>query len=138
MNASTGGIGRPRTNSARASTYSGRAAYSSGVRQKGKIDWMTISVTLSRALATIRQPSTMTLRNGSVLSQALCSDSVFASSGYLAASHVPADAPSETPKMCAGPTPAACMNAATSSASSSVVYSPSGLLDSPAPRRSTL
>ena len=86
----------------------------------------------------IRQPCTMTRRNGSVLSQALCSDSVFTVSGYLAASHMPAAAPSETPKMCARPIPVACMNAATSSASSSVVYSPSGLLDSPAPRRSML
>jgi hypothetical protein len=32
-NASTGGIGRPRTNSAMDSMYSGRVAYSSGVKQ---------------------------------------------------------------------------------------------------------
>jgi hypothetical protein len=34
-------------------------------------------------------------------------------------------------------TPIACMKAATSSANSSVVYAPSGLLVWPAPRRST-
>src|SRR5271166_5555149 len=49
MKASTGGIGRPRTNSARASTYSGRAAYISGVKHQGKMPWMIISGTLARA-----------------------------------------------------------------------------------------
>ena len=40
--------------------------------------------------------------------------------------------------MCACSMPTACMNAATSSANSSVVYTPSGFPDKPAPRRSTL
>jgi hypothetical protein len=91
------------------------------VKQNGKMPWMTISVTLARAWAMTCQTSTMTRRNGSVLSQALCSCSVFTRSGYLAASQVPVDAPSETPKMCARAIPAACMNAAMSSASRSVV-----------------
>ena len=86
----------------------------------------------------ICQVSTTARRNGSVRSHALCRDSVFTSSGYLAASHMPAAAPSDSPKIWAWPMPAACMNAATSSANSSVVYVPSGLPDRPAPRRSTL
>jgi hypothetical protein len=70
--------------------------------------------------------------------QPLCSDSVFTSDGYFAASHIPVAAPSDRPETCAAGTPAACMNAAMSSANSSVVYVPSGLADSPAPRRSTV
>ncbi|HEX6452973.1 MAG TPA: hypothetical protein VF060_26380 [Trebonia sp.] len=56
--ASTGGIGRPRTNSASASMNSGRDAYISGVKHQGKMPWMINSVTLPSALAIIRQPST--------------------------------------------------------------------------------
>src|SRR5271166_175800 len=40
--------------------------------------------------------------------------------GYLAASHMPVAAPSDRPEMCALGIPTACMNAATSSAKSSV------------------
>ena len=61
-NASTGGIGLPRTKSASASMYSGLAAYSSGVKHQGKMPWMTMSVTLSSALAMVRQPSATTRR----------------------------------------------------------------------------
>ncbi|HEX6452972.1 MAG TPA: hypothetical protein VF060_26375 [Trebonia sp.] len=53
--------------------------------------------------------------------QPLCSDSVFTSDGYFAASHMPVAAPSDRPETCAAGTPAACMNAAMSSANSSVV-----------------
>ncbi len=118
---STVGIGRLRTNSASESTYSGRAAYISGVKHHGKTPWMIISGTLARAWAMICQLWTTARRNGSLAVQALCRDSEATRSGYLAASHMPAAAPSDSPDTCARPTPAACMNAATSSANSSVV-----------------
>ena len=54
------------------------------------------------------------------MSHALCNCSVLTRSGCLAASHVPVDAPSETPKTCAWSIPTASMNAATSSANNSV------------------
>jgi len=98
---------------------------------------ITISVTLPSPLAITRHPSTTVRRNGSVLGQALCSDSVFTFSGCLAASHILVAAPSDNPGTWARSTPIAYMNAATSSANSSVVYAPSGLLVWPAPRRST-
>ena len=47
--AGTGCAGRPRTNSAKDWIYSGRAAYSSGVKHHGKIPRMTISGTLPSA-----------------------------------------------------------------------------------------
>ena len=111
--------------------YSGRAAYSSGVKHHGKIPAITISVTLSRPRAMIRQVSTTERRNGSLALQALCSDSDLTLAGCRAASHMPTAAPSDRPATCAFWIPAACMKAATSSASSSVVYSPSGLPDRP-------
>ena len=101
--------------------YSGRAAYSSGVKHHGKIPLITMSVTLPSACARICQPSTTVRRNGSVAGQALCRDSDATRSGYLAASHMPVAAPSDSPDTCARSTPAACMNAAMSSANSSVV-----------------
>jgi hypothetical protein len=75
IRASTGGIGRLRTNAANESMYSGRDAYSSGVKHQGKIPAMTISVVLSRPPAMICQLSTTTRRNGSLACQELCSDS---------------------------------------------------------------
>ena len=47
----------------------------------------------------MRQPSTTTRRNGSVFGHALCSDSDFTRAGYLAASHIPVAAPSDSPVM---------------------------------------
>jgi len=69
--------------------YSGRAAYSSGVKHQGKIPLITMSVMLLSACAMIRQPSTTTRTNGSVLGQALCSERDFTRAGCLAASHIP-------------------------------------------------
>jgi hypothetical protein len=69
--------------------YSGRAAYISGVKHQGKMPWMTISVTLARDCAMICQPCTTTRRYGSLAGQALCSESVFTLSGYLAAGGSP-------------------------------------------------
>ena len=48
VKASSGCFGRPRTNAASWSMYSGLAAYSSGVKHQGKMPWMIISVTLPR------------------------------------------------------------------------------------------
>ena len=70
--------------------------------------------------AILRQPSTTTLRNGSVFVQQLCSDSDLTRCGYLPASHNPVAAPKETPLTCARSTPIVCMDAATSSASISI------------------
>ena len=93
---------------------------------------------LPRAGAITRQMLTTAARNGSVRCQALCSDSDFTRAGYLAASHMPVAAPSDSPETWACSMPTACMNAAMSSANISVVWGPSGLLDRPAPRRSTV
>ena len=58
---------------------------------------IAMSVTLPRASAMIRQPSTTVRRNGSLAGQALCRDSDVTRSGYLAASHMPVAAPSDSP-----------------------------------------
>src|SRR4029077_14596324 len=95
--ASSGCFGRPRTNAASWSMYSGLAEYSSGVKHQGKMPWMIISVTLPRPLAIVCQPSTTALRNGTFLVHPLCRDSDFTRWGYLAASHNPVAAPSDRP-----------------------------------------
>ena len=97
-----------------------------------------MSVVLFSPFAMVRQPCTTARRKGSVAVQALCRERDLTSDGYFAASHIPVAAPRESPETWALEMPTACMNAATSSANSSVVYSPSGLPDSPAPRRSTV
>lgn len=119
-NAATGCAGRLRTNAARDSMYSGLVEYSSGVKHHGKMLRTTISATLPSAFAVTCQPSTTVLRNASVLVHPPCSDNDLTRSGYFAASHIPVAAPSDMPKMCALGIPAACMNAAISSAKSSV------------------
>src|ERR1700757_1949016 len=111
MKAGTGCAGLPRTNSAKVSIYSRLAAYSSGVKHHGKILKIVISGTLPNALAVTCHPSTTVLRNGSVLTQALCSDNEVTLSGYLAASQMPVAAPSDRPETCACWMPAACINA---------------------------
>src|SRR5262245_26369601 len=120
MKVATGCAGRPRTKLAKDWIYSGLAAYSSGVKHHGKMLRIIISGTLPNALAVTCHPSTTVLRNGSVLAHALCTDNDLTLRGYLAASHRPMAAPSDRPKMCALGIPTACMNAATSSAKSSV------------------
>ena len=69
----------------------------------------------------ICQVSTAARRNGSLRSQALVRVRDFTRAGCLAASHMPTAAPRDSPKTWARSMPAACMNAATSSASNSVV-----------------
>src|SRR4029079_16529304 len=86
--------------------------------------------------ASSRQLSATARRNGSVFGQALWSESDRTLSGYLAASHIPTDAPNDRPDTCALGRPTACMNAATSSASTSNEYGVCGLSLSPVPRRS--
>jgi hypothetical protein len=98
---------------------------------------MIISGTLSRPWAITLQPSTQVLRNGSVFGHELWRESDLTFSGCLAASHMPTDAPSESPDMCARSTPIACINAAISSANNSVEYGLFGLSERPAPLRST-
>src|SRR5262252_3040126 len=115
-----GCAGRLRTKSAKDWMYSGLAAYNSGVKHHGKMLRITISGTLPNALAVTCHPSTTVLRNGSVFAHALCRDNDLTLLGYLAASHMPVAAPSDRPEMCAFVIPTACMNAATSSAKSSV------------------
>ncbi len=60
---------------------------------------ITISVTLPRPSAMIRQLSTTARRKGSVAGQALCSDRDFTRSGCLAASYMPVAAPRDSPAM---------------------------------------
>jgi hypothetical protein len=50
---------------------------------------------------------------------------------------MPVVAPRDGPATCARSTPIACMKTAMSSANCSFEYTPSGLSDCPAPRRST-
>ena len=61
-NASSGWAGRLRTKSTSASTYSGRSAYISGVKQNGKMPWITMSATVGSDLASVRHVSTQVFR----------------------------------------------------------------------------
>ena len=83
------------------------------------------------------QPFTTAARNGSVFAQALWSDSDATLSGYLAANHIPAPAPNDTPATWARSMPIASIKPATSSADCSVEYGPAGLSVVPVPLRST-
>ena len=91
-----------------------------GREAHGKIDRMTISGT-SVALATKCQLSTTVCRKRSLLVHPLCTDKEATLSGCFTASQMPTAPPSERPATCALAMPIACMNAATSSASTSVV-----------------
>ena len=73
------------------------------------------------ALATICQLSTTVCRKRSLLVHPLCTDREATLSGCFTASHMPTAPPSDRPAICALAMPIACMNAATSSASGSVV-----------------
>src|SRR5690348_4084421 len=63
--------------------YSGRAAYSSGVKHQGKMPRMVISATLGKALAMVCQPSTTVFTKRSLFGQLLCRESDFTFAGYF-------------------------------------------------------
>jgi len=126
-----------RTKSSRAPTNSGFSAYISGVKHQGKMPWITVSATLPRLRAMTCQLFTTTARKGSVLAQALWSEREATRSGYLAANHIPAAAPNDTPAMCARAISRTSMSLARSSAICSIEYGPAGLSLVPVPLRST-
>jgi hypothetical protein len=80
---------------------------------------------------------TTAARKGSVFGHALCSDKEATRSGYLAASHIPAAAPNDTPATCARSMSRTSMSPATSSAKCSIEYGAAGLSLVPVPLRST-
>src|SRR5690242_4797190 len=104
--------------------YSGRAAYSSGVKHQGNIARMSVSETLASALAVDCQLSSTVFMKRSVLGQQLWTASDFTLAECFTASHSPTAPPRDKPETWALSTPMACMNAAKSSASVSVEYSP--------------
>ena len=89
------------------STNSGRSAYISGVKQNGKMPWMTASATAAARRAQGPPHLDDRPQEGSLGSQALCSDSERTRSGWRAARCMPTAAPSDTPATCARSTPIA-------------------------------